>query len=135
MKATVALVLVVGIGLAVLGVRSIRAAARRKHDPVEYYLGWGGYTHPITLGKKVTKEEADAAAARGSAYLIGYFDADGRLTRVVKMLRGAVFFDFEYTYHPNGRRKSAKVTNAKGVVTIREYDRAGRGRPDNPSFW
>jgi len=130
MKTLVALVVVVGIGLAVL-----RARTHRRHDPVEYYLGWGGYTHPITLGKKVTKEEADAAAARGSAYLIGHFDADGRLTRVVKMLRGAVFFDFEYTYHPNGRRKSAKVTNAKGVVTIREYDRAGRGRPDNPSFW
>ena len=51
------------------------------------------------------------------------------------MLRGAVFFDFEYAYHPNGRRKSARVTNAKGVVTVREYDEWGRGRPGNPTFW
>jgi hypothetical protein len=51
------------------------------------------------------------------------------------MLRGSVFFDFEYAYYPNGRRKSAKVTNAEGVVIVREYDQAGRGRPGNPLFW
>ena len=128
-----ALVAVLAIGLVLLV--ALRARANRRHDPIEYYLGWGGYSHPIALEKRITKEEADAVAARGAAYLIGYFDADGRLMRVVKMLRGEVFFDFEYTYHPNGRRKSAKVTNAKGVVTIREYDKGGRGRPGNPLFW
>jgi hypothetical protein len=40
---------------------------------------------------KITKEEADAVAAEGSAYLIGYFDADGKLLRVVKMLRIPLF--------------------------------------------
>jgi hypothetical protein len=39
------------------------------------------------------------------------------------MLKGAVFFGFEYTYHPNGRCKTVKTTNAKGVVKVREYDR------------
>jgi hypothetical protein len=43
--------------------------------------------------------------------------------RVTKMLKGAVFFGFEYTYHPNGRCKTVKTTNAKGVVKVREYDR------------
>ena len=74
--------------------------------------------------------------ARGNAYLFGYFDADGKLVRVVKMLRGSVFFDFEYAYHPNGKCKSARVTNAKGAVTMREYHESGRRRPRNPhSFW
>jgi hypothetical protein len=96
MKTMMALAVVLGMGFAVLVARSLRSREKRKHDPVEYYLGWGGYTHPMALEKKVTKEEADAVAAREGAYLIGYFDADGRLRRAVKMLRGAVFFDFEY---------------------------------------
>jgi hypothetical protein len=128
-----ALALVLAIAVAALVVRLI--PARRRHDPVEYYRGWTGYSHPIALQNKITKDEADAAAAKGNAYLIGCFDADNRLTRVIKMLKGSVFFDFEYTYHANGRRKSAKVTNANGVVTMREYDEAGRGRPGNPLFW
>jgi Family of unknown function (DUF6156) len=135
MKTMMALAVALGTGLAVLVARSLRARAKRKHEPVEYYLGWGGYSHPIALQKMITKGEADAVAARGGAYVIGYFDADGRLTRAIKMLRGAVFFDFEYAYHPNGRRKTARVTNAEGVVSVREYDKAGRGRADNPLFW
>jgi len=119
----------------VLIVRSVRARQNRKHDPVEYYLGWGGYSHPIGLDKKITKEEAEAVAARGGAYLIGYFNADGKLVRAVKMYRGSVFFDFVYEYHPNGKRKSAKVTNAKGIVTARKYDESGSGGPGNPLFW
>jgi hypothetical protein len=62
----VLLIVVFGIGLVVLIVRSVRARQNRKHDPVEYYLGWGGYSHPIGLDKKITKEEAEAVAARGA---------------------------------------------------------------------
>ena len=122
------------LGLALLIVWAKRKQ-KRKHDPVEYYLGWGGYSHPIGLQSRVSKQKADDVAAQGGAYLIGYYDSDGRLVRAVKILRGAVFFDFEYTYHANGKRKSAKVTNAKGVVSLREYDERGRGLSGNPSFW
>jgi hypothetical protein len=135
MKTLIVLIVVFGIGLALLIVRSVRARANRKHDPIEYYRGWAGYWHPITLEDKITKEQADAVAARGGAYLIGYFNADGKLVRAVKMYRGSVFFDFEYAYYPDGKRKSAKVTNAKGKVTVRQYDESGRGRPGNPLFW
>ena len=130
------LIVVVGVGLVLLFVQSVQERANRKHDPIEYYGGWGGYSHPIILKNKRTKEAADAAAATGSAYLICYFDADGKLTHVVKMLRGSVFFDFAYSYHPNGKLESAKVTNADGVVSVWEYDESGRGRPGNPAgFW
>jgi hypothetical protein len=131
------LVLIIPIGIAIAGLVlwSVNAWAGRKHEPIEYYRGWGGYVHPIGLHDKITKEQAEAIAAEGSAYLIGYFDDRGKLVRVTKMLRGSVFFDFEYAYHPNGRRKSARVTNAKGIVTVREYDESGRGRRGNPLFW
>ena len=71
----------------------------------------------------------------GDVYLIGHY-SEGRLTRVTKILKGAVFFDFEYTYFPNGRCRTVKTTNANGVVKVREYDRRGRPLPDNPKgFW
>ena len=34
------------------------------------------------------------------------------------MLRGSVFFEFVYEYHPNGKRKCATVTNAAGRGSI-----------------
>jgi hypothetical protein len=102
-----------------------------KHEPIEYYRGWGGYWHPISLTHKITKEEADARHADGSVYLIGRYDGK-KLTRATKILKGDVFFDFEYTYHSNGRCASVKTTNANGVVKVRQYDRRGRGLPENP---
>jgi len=106
-----------------------------KHEPIEYYRGWDGYAHPISLTHKITKEEADTLHAEGSVYLIGHYDG-GKLMRVTKMLKGAVFFDFEYTYHPNGMCERVKTTNANGVVKVRQYDRRGRGSADNPrGFW
>jgi len=62
-----------------------------------------------------------AIAARGNAYLIGYFDDDGRLVRDVKMLKGAVFFEHLYDYYPSGKLRRVSVTNPKGVMTTREY--------------
>jgi uncharacterized protein DUF6156 len=125
------LMVVAGIVLTGIVLRWFRA--RRKHDPIEYFGGWDGYSHPITLTNRITKEEADAIAARGNAYLIGYYDADGKLTRVIKMLRGEVFFDYAYAYHPNGRRKSATVSR-NGRLTVLEYDERGRGKLGRVAF-
>jgi hypothetical protein len=125
MKTLIVLIAMAAAGLAALIVRQARARARRKHDPIEYYRGWNGYRHPIHLENRITKEEADAVAASGSAHLIGYFDADGKPVRVVKMLRGAVFFEFVYAYHPGGKLKSVKATNPRGDVTVREYGKSG----------
>ena len=125
----------IAVGIGPVRLLIVRSPPKRHHDPIEYYRGWAGYRHPIALQNKITKEEAEAIAAEGSAYLIGHFDADGKLTRVVKMLLGSVFFDFVYEYHPNGKRKTATVTNAKRIVTVRHYDERGRGLSGNPLFW
>jgi Family of unknown function (DUF6156) len=120
MKMLILLIVVVTIALGAFVVRLAQAKARRNHDPVEYYRGWDGYRHPIRLSHKITREEADALAAVGSAYLIGYFDAEGRLVHVVKMLRGSVFFEYAYTYHANGKRKNATVTRSEDVTVLAE---------------
>jgi hypothetical protein len=128
-----ALIVAIGVWLAAVTVRSV-LKAHQKHDPIEYYAGWGGYRHPIVLQRKITKEEADALAAKGYAYLIAYFDADSRLVRVVKMLRGEVFFEFAYAYYPNGKLRSATVTASDGGVSVLEYDTRGRGITGKPAF-
>jgi hypothetical protein len=93
----------------------------RTHDPVEYYESWAGYSLPIHLSHRITKERAETQAARGYAYMIGYFNADGKRIRDVKMLRGEVFFENEYTYDPRGRLTRIKTTNPDGVVRFVEY--------------
>jgi hypothetical protein len=114
----------------ILAVRFLQVRLKRKHNPVEYYMGWGGYRHPIGLQHRITREEADALTAKGPAYLIGYFDGDGRPMRAVKLYRGEFFFEYLYDYHPNGRLKSASVTRG-GRVTVLEYDACGRRLSDS----
>ncbi len=77
------------------------------------------------LQHRIGKEKADALAANGAVWLTTYYDEDGKLIRVVKMYRGELFFEYLYTYHPNGRLKSARVTRG-GRVTVLEYDARGR---------
>ena len=115
------IVLITAISIGYVGWTLWQRAHEREHDPIEYFAGWDGYTLPIHLTKLITKQEAEAIAARGYAYLIGYFDDDGRLVRDVKMLRGEVFFEHLYTYYPSGKLRRVIVTNADGVVTTREY--------------
>ena len=112
-------------GLVALARRLVLALARKDHDPVEYYRGWRGYRHPIKLENQITSQQADAITADGAAYLIGYYSDDGKLTRVVKFLRGEFFFEYLYSYHPNGRLKSARITRS-GRVRLLEYDAQGR---------
>jgi hypothetical protein len=119
MKTLIVLIAVVGIGR--VGWTIWKWLHRRKHDPVEYFAGWDGYTLPIRLTGRITKEEAEAIAAGGNACLIGYFDDDGRLLRDVKMLRGAIFFEHLYDYYPSGKLRRVSVANPRGVVTTREY--------------
>ena len=125
MKTLIVLLVIAGAVVALVFARALMARTVR-HEPVEYYSGWGGYADPITLQHKITEEEADAIAARGNAYLIGYFNADNRAERIVKMLRGKVFFECLYDYYPTGRLKRAQITNPDGIVTVRNYDERGR---------
>ena len=107
-----------------------RQARNGAHRSVEYYRGWEGNGLPLHLTHKMTREEAAACETRGTAYLIGYFDADGKLIRDVKMHRGMVFFAHEYAYYRSGRLKRMKRTNARGEVLVRDY-----GESDQPTFF
>jgi hypothetical protein len=122
---TLAILLVTLACLAALVVRLVLAMVKRKHEPTEYYRGWGGYRHPIVPRDRIIKEEAELLAAQGAVWLAADYSDNGKLMRVVKHYRGDVFFEYVYAYHPNGRLKSATVTR-EGRVTVLEYDPRGR---------
>ena len=95
MKFSLLLVALAGLVLAVAAVLFIERQIRlgRTHEPVEYYMGWGSYRHPIVLQHRITKEAADALNAAGAVYLVAHYDGDGRLTSVVKFYRREIFFN------------------------------------------
>ena len=121
-----------GAGFAAFAWYFMQRAPSRPHEPVEYYRGFAGYSHPVTLTIPIAKDEADALAAKGAAYLVGNFDSGGKLLHVVKYLNHDVFFDFAYSYYPNGKIKRAVVTG-NGRTTAFEYDTSGRQSPGG--FW
>jgi hypothetical protein len=134
-KILIAVIVLVNVAIAGWFAWVAVVRAKLKHEPIEYYRGWDGHWHPVSLTHKISKEEADTFHAEGRVYLIGYY-SDGKLTRVTKVLKGAVFFDFEYTYHSNGSCESVKTVNANGLVKVRRYNRRGQDRSGNPSgFW
>ena len=49
-----------GAGFAAFAWYFMQRAPSRQHDPVEYYRGLAGYSHPVTLTIPITKDEADA---------------------------------------------------------------------------
>src|SRR4051794_28665894 len=62
-KILIAAIALIGGALAAWLAWAAVARAIVKHEPIEYYLGWGGYSHPIGLQHKISKEEADALHA------------------------------------------------------------------------
>jgi Family of unknown function (DUF6156) len=113
------------IGLTIAGTWIALKHTHRPRDPIAYYTSWGGYWHPIGLYKRITKETADEWHKKGWAYMVGEYNENGQLTRVVKYLHGEVFFEYNYTYHDNGRLKSARVARG-GRERLLQYDERGR---------
>jgi hypothetical protein len=56
MKTFIVLTIVVGIGY--VGWILWQWAHQRKHDPVEYFAGWDGYTLPIRLTKLMRRRRS-----------------------------------------------------------------------------
>jgi len=94
---------------------------------VEYYRTFVGHNLPLRLTHKTTKQDAEATAA-DSAYYIGYFDADRKLVKVVKMFRGGVLFEHKYSYYPNGNLMRVEGKNNEGVMKIEEFDQSGKSK-------
>jgi hypothetical protein len=51
------------VGGGLVEIKLNRGGKLHVDDPIEYYRGWNGYWHPISLDHKISKEEADALHA------------------------------------------------------------------------
>ena len=129
MKLPVRLFGIAAIVLTVIGTWYALKHTHRPRDPVAYYTSWGGYWHPIGLHKRITKEKADAMHAAGEVYLIGEYNEKGQLVHVVKMYRGEVFFEYNYSYHENGMIKTARVARG-GRDRLLQWDERGQPPPE-----
>jgi hypothetical protein len=113
------------IVLTVIATRFALAHTHRPRDAIAYYTSWGGYWHPIGLYQRITKEKADEMHAAGQAYMVGEYDDKGRLVSATKFLKGEIFFSYNYSYHDNGRLKTARVARG-GRETLLQYDERGK---------
>ncbi len=91
---------------------------------VEYYRSFSGYSIPLRLVDKITREEAESKAP-DAAYYIGYFDVQRKLVKVVKMLNGETVFEDRYYYYPNGKLKRREGKNDYGITIDQEFDESG----------
>lgn len=86
-----------------------------------YFLTYSGVKLPFNL-----LNELDAAEIENrNTFFCGYFDADGRLNGLRKMVYGEVEMEHRYTYHPNGVLKQAEVIDIDGEVTLLAFDESG----------
>jgi hypothetical protein len=105
---------------AALYIRSRATQRGRNRDPIEYYRGFAGYQFqlPLRLTGKIAKEEAEALAATGHPYYVGYYGPNGRLLKAVKMLGGTMNFEHAYLYSTKGRLMSAAIARADGTMKV-----------------
>src|SRR5205085_1899840 len=74
------------IALTIAGTWVALKHTHRPRDPIAYYMSWGGYWHPVGLYQRITKEKADEMHAAGEVYMVGEYNENGQLARVVKYL-------------------------------------------------
>jgi len=117
------------VALTIAGTWYALKHTNRARDPIEYYTSWDGYWHPIRLYKRIPKEKADEWHAAGLAYMVGEYNENFQLTRVVKYLRGEVFFEYNYSYHDNGMIKTARVRRG-GRDRLLQWDKRGQPPPE-----
>jgi hypothetical protein len=117
-------VLACAVILALL-VRFRRELRGQHHDPIEYYSSSDGYQFelPLRLIKKIKSGQAEALAASGGSYYVAYYRADGRLIRVVKMLRGKADFEHVYAYSPSGQLLRAAIRRPDGDASVLGCDK------------
>lgn len=113
------------VALTIAGTWVALAHTIRPRDPIAYYMSWGGYWHPIGLYSRITKQKADEMHAAGKVYMVGEYNETGQLVRVTKFWKGEVFFQYNYSYHNNGRLKTARAARS-GRETLLQYDERGK---------
>lgn len=94
-----------------------------KRSGTVYFESFAGYVLPLRPVGEMSEEKAKA----GQSYYVAEYDAAGRLKSFTSTFDGGkIFFKHEYTYHDNGKLKTAHITSEEGRVRVQEFATDGR---------
>lgn len=96
--------------------------SKENRETCRFFVTYTGVRLPFNL---VNELQASAVENRNT-WFRGYFDGQGRLTGFDKLAYGEVELMHRYTYHDNGKLKSAEITDIDGEVTVLNYDAQGK---------
>ncbi|MFM8331850.1 MAG: DUF6156 family protein [Candidatus Methylumidiphilus sp.] len=92
-------------------------------DDCRHYLSYTGVKLPLAL----VEELQPAQLENRITFFNGYYDGDGRLVAVRKMVYGEIEMEHRYEYSGEGVLQKAEITDMDGEVTVLLFD--GQGNP------
>lgn len=90
-----------------------------------YYLTYTGVSLPLSLWTPLEPEQI----ANRNTYFRGYFDEQGRLAGLQKIVYGETELEHRYHYDDEGVLRRAEITDAEGELTVLLCDEQGKLRP------
>jgi len=96
-------------------------ASKENRDNTRFFVTYSGIKLPFNLVNELQAGQVD----NRNTYFRGYFDKQNRLTGFDKIAYGEIELTHRYTYHDNGKLKSAEITDIDGETSLLNYDTAG----------
>ena len=87
-----------------------------------HYVTYSGVRLPLRLVNPL--EEADIA--NRNTYFRAWYDTQGRMVLVQKMVYGEVEVQHRYAYHDNGSLKLAEITEADDESRVLHFNEQGQ---------
>lgn len=87
-----------------------------------HFVTYSGVRLPLRL----VNELAEADIANRNTYFRAWFDDQGRLLKIEKVVYGEVELQHRYEYHANGCLKLAEITEADGEARMIRLDQQGQ---------
>lgn len=97
------------------------SASKENRGTPRFFVTYTGVKLPF----KLVNELQSSAVENRNTYFCGYFDARERLTGFDKLAYGEVELRHDYTYHDNGKLRSAEITDIDGEMTMLLFDAEG----------
>lgn len=83
-----------------------------------HYVSYTGVALPLQLISPLQGEDVD----KRITYFRGYYDGQSRLVAVEKVVYGEIEFEHHYTYHDDGRLKSAELREPDEEPRLMQFD-------------
>jgi YD repeat-containing protein len=90
------------------------ASQNENRGSLRFFVSYTGVKLPFKLVNELQPDETE----NRNTFFRGYFDEQERLTGFDKLAYGETELMHRYTYHDNGKIRSAEITDIDGEVTM-----------------